>query len=259
MPCLLIPPYYDAVLYADLSDFFYVWHKRCVGDIYKDVFRTPLTPKQQELIEERPHRDVKERKDKAFYEEGMAKAFADIRRVSRSSSIVCVMFAHKTTTAWETLIAALLKRSSDRNCLWPFHTERGGRLAAKGTAALASSVTLVCKTREMDASTGLWDDVRQELKTVALERLDFFWNQGIRGVPTSLFRPSDRCLPVYGKYERVTKLSGEEVTVGHFLDEVRSLVTNYASAKILKTNTNMGIIDPESRFFCCLAVVLRRC
>jgi adenine-specific DNA methylase len=75
------PPYYDAVPYSDLSDFFYVWLKRTVGDAYPDSFRTPLTPKQQELIEERPHSSIEDRKDKAFYERGMEQAFREAYRV----------------------------------------------------------------------------------------------------------------------------------------------------------------------------------
>ena len=96
-------------------------------------------------------------------------------------------------------------------------------------------------------SVGLWDDVRQELREVAQERLDFFWSQGIRGADffISAIGPA---LSVFGKYERVTKLSGEEVTVGQFLDEVRSLVSNYALTKILKTSQTASI-DPESRFY----------
>jgi len=116
-----------------------------------------------------------------------------------------------------------------------------------GSAALASSVTLVCRKRLDSAGTGLWDDIRQELKTVAQERLDFFWNQGIRGADffISAIGPA---LSVFGKYERVTKLSGEEITVGQFLDEVRGLVTNYALTKILHT-THTAAIDSESRFY----------
>src|SRR6516165_10022439 len=121
------------------------------------------------------------------------------------------------------------------------------RMRAMASAALASSVTLICRKRGQDAGDGLWDDVRQELQQVARERLDFFWSQGIRGADffISAIGPA---LSVFGKYQRVTKLSGEEVTVGQFLDEVRSLVTNYALAKILKT-THTANIDSESRFY----------
>jgi adenine-specific DNA methylase len=157
------------------------------------------------------------------------------------------MFAHKTTAAWETLIAGLLKSGLVVAASWPLHTERPGRLLSIGTASLASSVTLVCRKRAHDAMTGFWDDVRKELQQVAKERLDFFWSQGIRGADffISAIGPA---LSVFGKYEKVTKLSGEEVTVGQFLDEVRGLVTNYALAKILKT-THTANIDPESRFY----------
>jgi adenine-specific DNA methylase len=83
-----------------------------------------------------------------------------------------------------------------------------GRLRAMESAALASSVTLVCRKRPASAGQGLWDDVRQELKGVAAERLDFFWNQGIRGADffISAIGPA---LSVFGRYERVVRTSGE--------------------------------------------------
>src|SRR5262249_15367329 len=153
----------------------------------------------------------------------------------------------KTTAAWETLVGSLQRSALVVNASWPLHTERMSRMIALGTASLASTIVLVCRKRPHDAGDGFWDDVRQELKQVAGERLDFFWSQGIRGADffISAIGPA---LSVFGKYERVTKLSGEEVTVGQFLDEVRGLVTNYALAKILKT-THTANIDSESRFY----------
>ena len=105
----------------------------------------------------------------------------------------------------------------------------------------------MCRKRSATAGDGIWDDVRSELKVVAKERLEFFWSQGIRGADffISAIGPA---LSVFGKYERVTKLSGEEGTVGQFLGEVRSLVTAYALSKIMKT-TQTANIDPESRFY----------
>ena len=177
----------------------------------------------------------------------MADAFAEMSRTLVAGGIACVMFAHKATSAWETLIAALIRSGLVVTSSWPLHTEMTSRMIAQGTAALASSVTLVCRKRVGNAGDGLWDDVRHELHRVARERLEFFWWQGIRGADffVSAIGPA---LSVFGQYERVTKLSGEEVTVGQFLDEVRALVTNYALAKILKT-THTGTIDPETRFY----------
>jgi adenine-specific DNA methylase len=241
------PPYYDAVPYADLSDFFYVWLKRTLSDLYPDVFRTPLTPKRHELVSHLPTAGRGERKTASEYEAGMAQAFGEMYRVLDTNGTCAVMFAHKTTTAWETIIAALIKAGLIVTTSWPFHTERPGRLRAQDSAALASSVTLVCRKRVATAGDGHWDDVRQELKPIAKERLDFFWDQGIRGADffISAIGPA---LSVFGKYERVTKLTGEEVTIGQFLDEVRGLVTAYALNKIMKT-THTATIDPESRFY----------
>ncbi len=241
------PPYYDAVPYSDLSDFFYVWLKRTIGDKHGDVFRTPLTPKNQEIVSHLGKNYPGNRKTAQDYETGMANALAESNRSLHQGGLAAVMFAHKQTSAWETLVASLVGSGFLVTASWPFHTERPGRLRAHESAALASSVTLFCRKRAEDAGGGLWDDVRQELREVARERLDFFWSQGIRGADffISAIGPA---LSVFGKYERVTKLSGEEVTVGQFLDEVRGLVTNYALAKIMKT-TQTASIDPESRFY----------
>ena len=241
------PPYYDAVPYSDLSDFFYVWLKRTASSFYPDAFRTPLTPKQQEIVEQRPHRTLTKRKDSEFYERMMARVFDEIHRVMSDSGICAVMFAHKTTAAWETLISGLIRAGLAVTASWPLRTEKPGRATSQGTAALASSVTLICRKRKVGGTSGFWDDVRKELRKVAKERLEFFWLQNIRGADffISAIGPA---LSVFGRYDEVTKLDGQPITVGQFLDEVRALVTNFALTKILKT-THTGSIDAESRFY----------
>jgi putative DNA methylase len=241
------PPYYDSVCYANLSDFFYVWLKRTlVGAAHAD-FTTPLTPKSAEIIQNLRHKGANQKKDQASYEAGMANAVAEMRRVSRNNGIILIMFAHKSTSAWEAIISAVVKAGLNPVASWPIHTEMKSGMVKKNKAMLASSITIACRPRASSLEDGFWDDVRKELQQVANERLDFFWSQGIRGADffISAIGPA---LSVFGKYEKVTKLSGEEVTVGKFLDEVRGLVTNYALAKILKT-THTANIDPESRFY----------
>ena len=241
------PPYYDAVPYADLSDFFYVWQKRSIGHLYSDEFRTPLTPKSQEMIQAAQRHGGDRKRAAKVYEDMLGDAFSESRRVLRPSGFACVMFAHKTTSAWETLIAGLLRAGFLVSGSWPIHTEMKSRMVAMNTAALASSVTLVCRMRAANAGEGLWDDVRRELHEVAGKRLNFFWKQGIRGADffISAIGPA---LSVFGKYEKVKRLTGEEVTVAQFLDEVRSLVTGYALNKIIKSSQT-GTIDPETRFY----------
>ena len=240
------PPYYDSVPYADISDFFYVWLRRALGDIGKETFRTPLTPKSSEVVMH-AGREGSAEKAKKRYEAMMTQAFSEQSRILTGNGITLVVFAHRTTSAWEALIQGLLAGGLSATASWPLRTERGSRLIAQQTASLASSIIIICRKRLSSAGIGFWDDVRTELQKVGKERLEFFWSQGIRGADffISAIGPA---LSVFGKYERVTKLSGEEVTVSQFLDEVRSLVTNYALAKILRT-AHTGTIDPESRFY----------
>ena len=240
------PPYYDAVPYSDLSDFFYVWLKRGLGDVCGEMLRTPLTPKRQELVSHLGKNYPGQRKTDQDYEEGMAAAFRETHRIMSEAGIACIMFAHKTTSAWESIIAALVRSGMSVTSSWPIHTEMTSRLRGKTSAALASSVTLVCRKRLATAGEGYWDDVRDELRGVARERLDFFWQQGIRGADffISAIGPA---LSVYGRYAKVTRLTGEEVSVGQFLDEVRGIVTDYALSQILH-GVKTGQIDPETRF-----------
>jgi adenine-specific DNA methylase len=241
------PPYYDSVPYSHLADYFYVWLRRILGDRLPNLFSTPLCPKGPEIVQDRPHRLSNSKKTKEFFENEMTKALTAANSSLSSDGILVLVFAHKTTAAWETLIQSLLTAGLEVTSSWPLHTEVTGGMVKVGKAVLASSIFIVCRRRSVEAQVGLWDDVRQELMQVAQERLDFFWDQGIRGADffISAIGPA---LSVFGKSERVTKLSGEEVTVGQFLDEVRSLVTNYALTKILHTPHTVAI-DPESCFY----------
>lgn len=241
------PPYYDSVPYSHLADYFYVWLRRILGDRAPELFSTPLCPKAAEIVQDRPHRLSNSKKTKEFFEAEMTKALSAASQSLLPNGILVLVFAHKTTAAWETLVQSLLTSQLDVTASWPLHTEMTGGMVKVGKAVLASSIFLACRKRSLESDLGLWDDVRQELRLVAQERLDFFWSQGIRGADffISAIGPA---LSVFGKYERVTKLSGEEVSVGQFLDEVRSLVSNYALAKILKTSQTAAI-DSESRFY----------
>lgn len=241
------PPYYDAVPYSDLSDFFYVWLKRSVGFLYPELFATPLTPKALEIVEQRPHKSLKTRKDAAFYEENLTKAFEEAHRVLTDRGIFTVVFAHKSTAAWETLINSLLQAGLIVTASWPLRTERPGRLIANDKAALASSIFIVCRKRVADED-GFFDDVRREMTARIKERLDFFWSQGIRGADffISAIGPA---VEVFGRYRAVRKLSGEVVTVAALLDLVQEAVADYTLARVLNGRYKMGTVDAPTRFY----------
>jgi adenine-specific DNA methylase len=240
------PPYYNAVPYSDLSDFFYVWLKRTIGDLYPDVFRTPLAPKTLEIVQNPMRHGNDDEKAKAFYEKEMTRAFLEVRRVLKDNGIFVVVFAHKTTSAWETLVNSLLNSGFIVTASWPIHTERPGRLRAHESAALASSIFLVCR-KHLEEKEGYFDEIKEELRVKITEKLDEFWHEGIRGADffISAIGPA---VEVFGKYSKVRKLSGEEVTAAVFLDTVREIVTDYSLRKILH-ESHLGNIDEITRFY----------
>jgi putative DNA methylase len=138
------PPYYNSVPYADLSDFFYVWLKRSIGDLYPDLFATPLTPKSQEIAEMASW-DKKRYgyKDKNFFEKNLKKAFQEIYRVLKLNGIAVIVYAHKSTEGWETVINALLDSGLVITATYPLNTEMQSRLRASDSAALSSSIYIV--------------------------------------------------------------------------------------------------------------------
>ncbi|MEM3485784.1 MAG: hypothetical protein QXI12_09200, partial [Candidatus Methanomethyliaceae archaeon] len=142
------PPYYDAVPYASLSDFCYVWLRRMLHDLYPDLFRFPLTPKAEECImDPGPPPPGEPEKTKEFFESTMQQALAEARRALRPDGLAVVLFAHKGTAGWEALLNALVQAGWTVTASWPIETERGARMRAKNSAVLASSVFLVCRPR----------------------------------------------------------------------------------------------------------------
>lgn len=246
---IIDPPYYDAVPYSDLSDFFYVWLKRSVGKLYPELFSTPLTPKLEEIVEQsdKVTSVSKRRKDKNFYQTGIEKALIEACRVLKPEGICVIAFAHKTTTAWESLISGLLRSGFSVTASWPIHTERPGRLRAHDSAALASSIWLVCRKRHADAEIGSWKGVQKELESRVKERLDYFLSQGIRGAD-ALLSAIGPALEVFGKYQRVEKVNGNPVSICEFLDKVREVVARHALSIVLSEH-ELGAVDPATAFY----------
>jgi putative DNA methylase len=146
MPSSPIPPTTTTCPTADLSDFFYVWLKRTVGDLHPELFATPLTPKAQEMVADASKAGGMEEARRRF-EEMLTQAFREIHRVLKPDGIAVIIFAHKTTAAWETVLQALLDAGLYMTASWPIHTEMEARLRAQESAALASSIYMVCRKR----------------------------------------------------------------------------------------------------------------
>ncbi len=239
------PPYYDNVPYSYLSDFFYVWLKRSIGNLYPDLFATPLSPKTEEIVAYSRGEGGFE-SGKKYFEEMIAKAFKEIHRVMKPEGISCIIFAHKSTGAWETIINALLDSGLYLTASWPIHTERKVRVRALESATLASSINMVCRKRT-DNKTAYFNEIKSQIEQRIKSKLDQFWNEGIGGSDffISAIGPA---MEVFGKYESVEKLSGEKVSAKELLEYVRKVVSEYALSKILKS-PELGGIDEETRFY----------
>ncbi|MEM3714780.1 MAG: DUF1156 domain-containing protein [Nitrososphaeria archaeon] len=235
------PPYYDNVPYSYLSDFFYVWLKRTIRDLHSELFATPLTPKSEEIVAYGGKEEGKRR-----FEELIVKAFKEIRRVLTSDGIAVIVFAYKSTEAWETIISSLLKSGLVLTASWPIHTEMKERLRARESAALASSVYMVCRKRS-EEKVAYFNEIKETIDQRIKEKLEQFWEQGISGADffVSAIGPA---VEVFGQYSRVEKLSGEEVSVKELLEYVRKVVSEFALKRVLE-RVDLGGVDAETRFY----------
>jgi putative DNA methylase len=240
------PPYYDNVFYTDLSDFFYVWLKRSVGHLHPDLFATPLTPKSQEMVADACRFGGREGA-KQHFEAMLLQSFREIRRVLKPDGIAVIVFAHKTTEAWETVLGALTEAGLRTTMAWPIHTEMQARLRAQETASLASSIYLICRKRQ-GAATGYWSEVRRETRELVERRLQQFWDAGIRGADMFI-SAIGAAMEVFTRYARVEKVSGDPVSMGEFLQDVRQCVAEFALRRVLHEPAVASELDALTRFY----------
>lgn len=238
------PPYYDAIPYADLSDFFYVWLKRSVGDYYKTSFAPSLTPKAGELVQH-PNRDGGKVAARIAYENGMAQAFSAACKALKPSGRMVIVFAHKNPDAWETLVSAMIRAGFTITASWPIDTEMGGGIRNHNRASLSSSVWLVCRKRPVGAGRGNLKNVRAQMQERITERLKYFWDLNVKG-PDLLWAAIGPGLEAYSAYDTVTNLKGEAFTVKDFIAEVRRVTTDFALGRILQGG-NEGL-DETTRY-----------
>lgn len=225
------PPYYDNVPYSYLSDYFYVWIRTILGSRFPDLFITPLTPKSDEIVAY-SHQSGGKNAGKLFFEKMLAKSFQEIHRVLKSDGIAVIVYAHKSTDGWEVLINSLLRAGLVVTAAWPVHTERKGRLRSKKSAALFSSIYMVCRKIEKN-SIGFYPDVRRDLKKYLNKRLDELWRENISGADFFISSIGS-AIEVYGKYTKVIDSKDNVVPVIRLLDDTRTIVTDYAIDKVIR-------------------------
>lgn len=258
------PPYYDQVPYAALSDFFYVWLKRLLLDspLMRDPndSANPLTPKSQEIVESLewlrgvPKDKAKKMgimvKDREDYADGMTQAFSTGRRILREDGVGCVVFAHQTTEGWEALLSGLIRGGWVITGSWPVATERPGRLRSQASAALATSVHLVCRARDENADVGEWESVLHELPQRVGAWMERLQTEGIRGADL-VFSCIGPAMELYSRHPRVETADGREVKLDEFLAKVWEVLGLTALQRVLggqeKTGETTGALEEDAR------------
>lgn len=242
------PPYYDAIPYSDLMDFFYIWDRRLMHGLMPEaaMFEADGAPKwdsesgEGELIEDESRHGGDKEAAKRAYEEGMGRAFAKSLASLNDDGRLVVVFANKEVDAWETLVGALIRGGAVVTGSWPIQTEQSARMRAQSSAALASSVWIVCRKRPKIAQAGWEEKVLDEMRRTLFDPRDalggrnilqYFFDLGIRG-PDFIWAALGPALEAYSAHPFVKKTAGGMLTVPEFLSEVRRLVLHFALGEL---------------------------
>ncbi len=215
------PPYYDAIAYADLSDFFYVWMKSILGQEYSFEFSTPKTPKSDECTALKHHHSNSEVEARKFFENKLTTIFQTIEW--QTSDMVSIMFAHQSTEAWTTLCNSILDAKMNINGSWPIDTEVSVALK-NDMATLESSVTVACRPSERKGF-GDFKEVKKDIQRKVAEEVESLYELGFRGADllTACF---GQAVSEFGKYKTVEKADGSVVTVAELLELARNTAFN---------------------------------
>src|SRR5574338_1609043 len=235
------PPYYDAIPYSDLMDFFYVWQRRIQAGLPLGChFQNELGPKWDreradgELIDDSSRFGGDAAASKAAYEDGMTRSFAACHRALTPDGKLVVVFANKKPEAWESLVAGMIRSGFVVDGSWPIQTEQAARMRAQGSAALSSSVWIVGKKRAATARPGWDNQVLDEMRDRIGVRLREFWDAGIHG-PDFVWAATGPALEAYSRHPVVKKANepGAAMSVSEFLRHVRRMVVDFVVGRVL--------------------------
>ncbi len=247
---VLDPPYYDNVMYAELSDFFYVWLKKYLGDVYPEFFNTELTPKSDEAVANpAKFQDIagdgqsKNELAKEDYEQKMTEVFDEMHRVLEDQGVFTLMFTHKKTEAWDTLTKALIKSGFIVTSTHPISTESQLSLHQAGKNSAESTILLASEKRpDGEEKPTLWSEIKRKTRQVARQKAKQLDEKGVDFAKVDIILASfGPTLEVFTRNHPVINDEGDEVRPQEALDEARSAVREYLIDQYL----NEGVQDVD--------------
>lgn len=243
------PPYYNNVQYAELSDYFYVWQRRTLADLYPELFRRRLTEKRDEAVAN-PARDGGPEPAKAEYQRLMAEIFRECRRVLRDDGLMTLMFTHKEQAAWETLTRSLIEAGWTITASFPVESEGENSMHQRDMAAAASSIFIACRKRpESDGLPALWQGLGG--RGVAA-RIRESVRQGLSDFAPLRLNPVDRMVACYGRALQVLSehwpvLDGDEpVSPIRAMTEASAVVAEAQVREITRDRLSVAGLDAET-------------
>ena len=242
------PPYYDNVMYGELSDFFYVWERLVLSDVYPDWFRTELVDKAEEAVANparfRGGRRVRDQA-KRHYEAKMQACFREAYRVLHRRGVFTLMFTHKSVEAWDALATALIQAGFEITASWPVHTESEKSLHQAKKNAVQSTILLVCRKRQGNGRGAWFDDILPELRQTARTKAEEFQKMGLTGVDLyiAVFGPA---LQVLSHHWPVKNSDGSLLRPEQALDVVRAEVKEHRLRQLLVGR--QAQFDPATEF-----------
>lgn len=241
------PPYFDAIGYADLSDYFYMWHRRAIRAVHPDLFATIATPKSGELTAIPSHHDKSAERARDYFVDGFTETFHNLRASSADGLPMLVVYASKEQkggreeeTRWSSILTAIINAELEITGTWPIHGTGGKRMIGIGTNAVAAYIVMVCRPRPSDASTCSLADFNRALRREL--------GPAVRDLQAASILPVDLAqaamgpgMQIYSRYRAIVNQAGEAVPV----DQALRLI-NAALGEVL--DEQEGELDPESRF-----------
>jgi len=227
VPCVIVdPPYAENVMYAEVSDFFYVWLRCILGDIFPEVFKPGLTEKDEEAVANparfRGMGQSAKKLAQEDYKTKMEACFREMHRILQDDGVMTVMFTHRTAEAWSSLATALMNAGFTFVSSWPVHTEPSKKFGKMGKGVLKVTVLLTCRKRKAN-HPGIWEHIVEELRDVAKQKIDEFSKLGINepDLKVSVYGP---VLGKFADYYPVKTATGKEIDPQQALDQVTDVL-----------------------------------